>query len=1018
MIQKLNWQVFLCAALLTLFYVFAANYAEHTSVAAPVAPSAQNQESSFRILLGLRDSQPTHWDGSLSVSHGTVARLEPWRPENNDSLQGTSRWRISTHELVLQPIEYVFLGIPPPVMLNGKYVFSGDTKPVVANGVVATFSRLALDSTVQVNTIQGNFQFRPGELTHGSALKLLGGSVMVDRVPPSQQVTQPPGDHDYPAAGSDREGNVWVAYVKFSPNPKFLGIRTNTPQPVTDFDALAEPTGGDQVFLVCYSGGVWGKPTPVSEPQGDVYRPAVAVDGEGRVWVFWSSNHGGNSDLYARSFKDGQGGDVSRLTADRGADLTPVATSDARGRVWVAWQAFRGGRGEIHAVRQEGAGYSAEMVVAASASNEWNPAIAASASGEVTIAWDSYRKGDYDVYMRTYDATGHAGEEKPVAATRRYEAYPTLAYDPSGRLWVAWEESDEGWGKDWGAYETSGTALYQGRWVKLRVFQNGQAFSAGNLGAALPGIPTEWVDSITRQDDAQFGLQPNPDEAKERKPSWTPVPTPRPFNSLPRLFADRSGRIWLAYRTKRPLWWSRAGGVWFENVVSYDGNAWSDPIFITHSDNLLDNRPALASTAAGELLVIGSSDGRQLWPIYSGPDSEKEINHNALFASRILMSPSVQPARLSPVIVETLPPATSPENAAVERLRRYRVSVDGTEYRILRGEFHRHTEVSVDGLLDGTLWDTWRYALDAAALDWIGCCDHDNGEGREYSWWTNQKLDDVFLIPGVFTPMFSYERSVSYPEGHRNIVMARRGVRTLPRLPKVDEKTPGSAPDTRMLYEYLRHFDGIVGSHTSATDMGTDWRDNDPQLEPVVEIYQGDRNSYEMPEAPRANSPHDSLGGYQPKGFVSRALDKGFRLSFEASSDHLSTHMSYCNLYATGTTREAVMAAFKKRHVYASTANILADVQCGGHMMGDEFESKTLPALHVKLIGTGPIAGVHIIKDGRYVYASQPNATEVEFTWRDEVAGTGKTSYYYVRAEQQDGEIVWASPMWIKYLGE
>jgi hypothetical protein len=363
------------------------------------------------------------------------------------------------------------------------------------------------------------------------------------------------------------------------------------------------------------------------------------------------------------------------------------------------------------------------------------------------------------------------------------------------------------------------------------------------------------------------------------------------------------------------------------------------------------------------------------------------------------------------------PPAPSPEAAAVQRLRAYRVSLGGTEYRILRGDFHRHTEISSDGLRDGTLWDAWRYALDAASLDWMGCCDHDNGDGREYSWWTNQKLDDVFLIPGVFTPMFMYERSIEYPEGHRNIIMARRGVRTLPRLPRVDEKTPGSAPDTRMLYEYLRHFDGITASHTSATGGGTDWRDNDPQREPVVEIYQGLRQSYEMAAAPRSNSEGDSIGAYRPKGYVSAALGKGYRLSFEASSDHISTHISYCNLYANGTTREAVMAALKARHVYGATDNILADVRSGEHMMGDEFASSGLPTLQVKLVGTAPFAGVYVIKDGRYVYAARPNAAQVEFSWRDDTAETGKTSYYYIRAEQQDGQIVWASPLWIKYLG-
>lgn len=634
--------------------------------------------------------------------------------------------------------------------------------------------------------------------------------------------------------------------------------------------------------------------------------------------------------------------------------------------------------------------------------------------GEVAVAWDSYRKGDYDVYFRTFDSSGRPGAEKPAAASRRYEAYPTLAYDSSGRLWIAWEESDEGWGKDWGAYDTTGIALYQGRWIGIRVFENGQAFTGGDLGAVLPGFPTYRVDSTARQNDPRYGTQPNPEQPKTRAPNWINVPPPRPFNSLPRLFADGGGRIWLAYRTKQPLWASRAGGVWFENVVSFDGNTWSNPIFLPHSGNLLDNRPALASTAPGELWVVGSSDRREQWPAHS---SAIDTYHNEIYASRLELPPPVQAPKLSPTTVEIASPAASPERAAVQRLRDYRTRINGEEYRILRGEFHRHTEVSSDGPLNGTLWDAWRYALDTAALDWIGCCDHDNGEGREYSWWTNQKLDDIFLLPGVFTPMFSYERSVNYPEGHRNVVMVQRGVRTLPRLPKVNEKTPGSAPDTRMLYDYLRHFDGIVGSHTSATNMGTDWRDNDPLREPVVEIYQGDRQNYEMPDAPRAISAGDALGGYRPKGYVSRALDKGYRLAFEASSDHLSTHISYCILYATGATRAAVLEAFKKRHVYAATDNILADARSGEHMMGDEFETQELPTLHIKLIGTAPIAKVCIIKDGRYVYTAQPKTAEVDFSWQDEVAEKGRTSYYYVRGEQEDGELVWASPLWIKYEG-
>ena len=147
------------------------------------------------------------------------------------------------------------------------------------------------------------------------------------------------------------------------------------------------------------------------------------------------------------------------------------------------------------------------------------------------------------------------------------------------------------------------------------------------------------------------------------------------------------------------------------------------------------------------------------------------------------------------------------------------------------------------------------------------------------------------------------------------------------------------APDTQMLYAYLKYFNGVTASHTSGTLMGTDWRDNDPLVEPAVEIYQGDRQNYEMPDAPRSNTEKDSIGGWRPKGFIDLALAKGYKLSFEASSDHVSTHMSYANIYVTGVTREAVLDGFKKRHLYAATDNILADVSSGRYMMGDQFST-------------------------------------------------------------------------------
>jgi hypothetical protein len=185
-----------------------------------------------------------------------------------------------------------------------------------------------------------------------------------------------------------------------------------------------------------------------------------------------------------------------------------------------------------------------------------------------------------------------------------------------------------------------------------------------------------------------------------------------------------------------------------------------------------------------------------------------------------------------------------------------------------------------------------------------------------------------------------------------------------------------------------------------------------------VEIYQGDRQNYEIPEAPRSNSEKDSIGGWRPKGFVSVALDKGYRLGFEASSDHISTHLSYANVFVKGElTRESLLDGFRKRHIYAATDNILADVESGSHLAGDEFSTSELPSLRVKLKGTSNFAKVVIVRDGKYVYSTAPNRQSVDFSWRDNQPNRGKTSYYYVRGEQDNGELVWVSPLWITYTG-
>jgi hypothetical protein len=200
--------------------------------------------------------------------------------------------------------------------------------------------------------------------------------------------------------------------------------------------------------------------------------------------------------------------------------------------------------------------------------------------------------------------------------------------------------------------------------------------------------------------------------------------------------------------------------------------------------------------------------------------------------------------------------------------------------------------------------------------------------------------------------------------------------------------------------------------------MGTDWRDNDPLVEPVVEIYQGDRNNYECEGAPRGITAQDILvrtgnEAIHPQGFIWNALAKGFRLGFESSSDHISSHTSYAVVLVEKPGREAIVEAFRARRCFAATDNIGLVVKCADHLMGEEFQLAGRPTLEIRVVGTAAVSRLDIVRNNRYVFSTAPNREKVELKWTDSDPPADAMNYYYVRIEQADGNLAWSSPMWI-----
>ena len=911
-------------------------------------PPPQNAAFAVRVLLGIKDTEPREWSGSMKCNSASVLKCEGWRFAAGDRIEQPAKWTART---ALGPVA------PTRVNRATEGPQPESKRAPLPVGVVIYFDK-APTSPIAVTTAQGDFTVAPAELDFGKRIVVLEGNAAIERVAVPLTPPTTGGHEDYPSVLPCVGGSLRLT-------------------------AIAYTNESDRVVCWTQDGGKWSATRELSPAKGDCFGTAQAGG-----WIVWSEQRGQEWDLIGRQVVGEKVGEPVSLTTAKGPDIFHAMAAGPNDNVWLAWQGFRDGKSQIVLKHFDGKKWGSDIQLSEGAVNNWQPAIAVDSKGRVLVAWDSYEAGNYDIRAR-FVTDGKAGLVLKVTRSPLFEAHASVAFDRQDRAWIAWDESGANWGKDTGFLipKQIATRLYQGRMIRVASLEpDGELLApAADIHAVLPESPL-------------FKGQVQTEVCE-----------------MPRLTVDGSGRLWCFLRhrlcrTPREDGWA-ANGVWEILATCYDGKAWSAPVYLPHSNNRNDAALSLALSPDGALWAAWQTDNRT----WGQPAPRKGDVRVATLGGASKTSVAALATR-SWTAAASAKKATHPsEPTDVSRIRGFTATIGGKTCHIYRGDLHRHTEQSIDGPGDGSLWDLYRYALDAAAFDFILVADHNDGNDHEYQWWRREKSNDLFLLPGAFTPLYGYERSVAYPNGHRNVFFARRGVKTLP-IEK--EENRGEKNTGPLIYPYLRQFNGICTSHTSATDQGTDWRDNNPQLEPVVEIYQGYHTSYEHESAPKTvNDKTDRVHGqYQPAGFVWRALEKGYRMGFQASSDHISTHISYACVFTDDFSRQGLIDGFKCRHCYAATDNIIMDVRMGDHFMGDEFDVQGAPpALQVKIIGTGAIKQVDVVKNNAYVFTRKPKAGQatVEFNFSDAKAGDTPSAYYYVRVEQTDGQMAWASPIWV-----
>jgi len=925
----------------------------------PVDTSAADRDARHwvKLTFGL-DETVADWDGAVTVRNGRMLDIEGWgfEPDHQiDAAAGT--WVCST-------------------LVNNRRSLSTYAEPY--RGIL-----LELESSsateVAVRSKQGNFQFKAVDLVAGRPQSFLAGRASAELLGTAQPVVGPAGLRprlpatesfdDFPTLTVDGKGHRWLAWIGYD------HAQSRDVLQVLDLDnPSATVTTIDAGRLQA--------------------SPVLLTDEEGLPWLAWSGPHDRNWDIYVARYTAGGWTAPQRLTTAVGNDFHLAGARASDGRLWLAWQSLRNGNSDVFVKCRQDGDWSADIAITADAANQWEPSISVDKSGRAWVAYDTYENGNYDIHLKSIsiDNAGRAAVSDAIAIANSLDFEAHAQVEATGdKVWVAYDAAGPNWGKDVAGSKTTYRGVYAepihtNRRVELR------AYSDGTVVAAKVKFPQR-LDTLRPSDVAHRVMG-----------------EVRRFYEMPHLARDHSGRLWVFFRLNRQGYADAPQpALWEAYATTMIGDKWLEPILLPQSWGRQNQRvSAVAVSRQAAFEQSGGDVASRLLPgLYCAWSRGRHHKRDTAQKIRIGKLPPVDGRVTEPATIPCdLPPVTAASEPVIKSWKLHR---GGQAYQVYFGDLHRHTEISwCYPTLDGCAVDAMRYAMDAARLDFLAITDHTR-DTDPYPWWHTQKVNDLFYIHDIFSSIYGYERSNLTPGGgHRNVFFVERDwpvMRGESYYQDISQSPPGRLDPPAALYPKLRGKKALTVAHTpnySRSEMLGTWSYNDSEVEPLVEIYQGFRRSYERPDQ-----------GVLDEASVWYALNKGYRLGFIASSDHVSTHMSYACVWATGVTREELFEAMRARRTYAATDKILLDVRIGEALMGEETRVFGKPKLKIHALGTDLIDEIQIIKNAQVVARLTPETREVRTTFTDDQYA-GEPAWYYVRLHQANGSMAWGSPIWVK----
>lgn len=320
---------------------------------------------------------------------------------------------------------------------------------------------------------------------------------------------------------------------------------------------------------------------------------------------------------------------------------------------------------------------------------------------------------------------------------------------------------------------------------------------------------------------------------------------------------------------------------------------------------------------------------------------------------------------------------------------------DKNDYTLYFGDMHAQTRLTL-GV--GSLDEYYSFARDIGGVDFTGWQGNDF-EIDDDKWEHVRQKTKEYNDPGKFLVFLGYEWSGITPRGgDHNVFFLGDNDHFYPSSNALDRNhrtdVKYNAPTMAELYKIIDgRKDVLTIPHVGGRHGNPDFFN--PDFTSVVEIHS-----------------HHGTFEWFAKEYMKRHCKVGF---IATSDDHtgrpglsyplggggnnlvsFDVGSGYSGVYAKSLSKEDIWEAIHSRRTFASdSARIMLKVESDGHMMGEEFDSATPPALHITAVGNAPVDTIQLYNWDKLIYSRNMLKKEhnrVRISWSGVRARTRKKS--------------------------